>query len=128
MQTSLVAERSPIRGAERVRVTNGVGLAPLVSKHHHRKRSNPSNAAMAKKGVCWTLDNIPLGLCDRGEEGCDDVKSDLAWRKRDSRSAICFSRSAVPALVSIDREPFLSLDVEEQPLTVMVRVEDVRKK
>lgn len=70
------------------------------------------------------LNGIPLGLCDRGNEeglsprdtaGCgdDDVKRDLAWCKRDSRSAISFSRSLVAGFVSMDKEPFFSSDMAE---------------
>lgn len=79
------------------------------------------------------LNSIPLGLglCDKGEEaeekeeeekglisprdtaGRDDVKRDLASCKRDSRSAISFSRSVVSGLVSMEREPFLSSGMAE---------------
>lgn len=78
------------------------------------------------------LNGIPLGLCDKGEDeeglsprdtagrGDDGLKRDLAWCKRDSRSAISFSRSVVSGFVSMGKEPFFSSDMAEKPLTVMV--------
>lgn len=73
------------------------------------------------------MTGIPLGLCDKGVEdeggglggslsphdtaGCDDVKSDLAWCRRDSRSAISLSRSVVSGFVSVERGAFLSLNM-----------------